>query len=87
MADEQAVALSVVEHAIHHYGEFIATTIRSGGMEGVFIPYLGKISVKHREQQFKDYIHTLSPIEQTVLRNMKQDELDIVFAYKEEAAV
>jgi len=53
----------------------------------VFIPYLGKISVKHREQQFKDYIHTLSPIEQTVLRNMKQDELDIVFAYKEEAAV
>jgi len=80
VAEEQNVSLMIVEHAVHHYGEFIATTIRSGGMEGVFIPYLGKIMVKHGEQQFKDYYHSLGPVDKAVLKGLTQTELNQLFA-------
>lgn len=50
-----------VEEAVGHFAEFIATTIRSGNMDGVLIPYMGKIQMKPMSAMYHDYLKALTP--------------------------
>lgn len=65
VAAETGLTLASVDSMIAHYGRFTSNVIRSGGMEGIFFPYLGKIHVKHESQQYKAFLHSLPA-------NMKQ---------------
>lgn len=59
IAEDANLNVSQVEDITKHCSSFIADTIRSGGLEGVMIPYLGKFQVKLHSQQYKDYLHSL----------------------------
>lgn len=74
VAEEQDLYISQVEGVLQHYSRYIARTIRSGSMEGVTIPYLGKIQVKHRAQQYKRLMFSLPPEWRKLLNDMPSKE-------------
>jgi hypothetical protein len=57
VAEELNVPQGTVDYVIHTFTQHINKTIRAGNMDGVAIPYLGKIQVKHINRQFADFIH------------------------------
>lgn len=62
VAEELGINMATVEGVLQHYASFIASTIRSGSLEGVFVPYLGKFQVKLKNQQYRAYLHSLPPM-------------------------
>lgn len=58
VAEETGLYQSAVENMVAHYAQFTANTIRSGTLEGVFFPFLGKIQVKPSAQQYKALYHS-----------------------------
>jgi hypothetical protein len=61
VSEELGIAQSVTQHALAHFSDFIAATVQIGNLEGVYVPYLGKFHVKHKAQQYKNYLLSLVP--------------------------
>ena len=59
IAEDMDMTIIQVEDITKHFSNFIGTTIHSGGLEGIMIPYLGKFQVKLHSQQYKDYLHAI----------------------------
>jgi nucleoid DNA-binding protein len=78
VAEEQDVTISQVEDILKHVARYTADVIRSGNLEGVMIPYLGKFQVKIKNQQYKDYYHALGKDMKGYLRN-NPEALKIIF--------
>jgi hypothetical protein len=84
VADELKSHPSIVAGCIDFYGEFIANTIRAGAMEGVIIPYLGKIQVKLINQQYKDFLHAQTPAFKKMVKDASGRQLDELFKFNDE---
>lgn len=50
---------SLIEDVLKSVSSYTADVIRMGGMEGVMLPYLGKLQVKPESQQYRDYVIAL----------------------------
>ena len=79
VALENKVTRQLVEEITSHYGHYIATVIRTGSLEGVIVPYLGKFQVKMKSIQYKDYWKALTPemrqlLQQNLLKGEGPDE-------------
>jgi nucleoid DNA-binding protein len=61
-AEDLGINISQVENILGHFADFTARTIRSGSLEGVCVPYLGKFQVKVKAQQYKEFLHSLHPV-------------------------
>ena len=72
IADDMNISIGTVEDIIRSVSSFTADTIRMGGLEGVMIPYLGKIHVKPYSQQYKDYLHSLGKEMKGYLKSNKK---------------
>lgn len=59
VSEELEQTISLTEEIIDHYSSFIASTISSGNLEGVFVPYLGKFQIKPKSEQYRSFIHSL----------------------------
>ena len=59
VAEELNIPKEQVAEVVKHYASFTVGRIRSGSMEGVTFPYLGKFLVKFRSQQYKDYLQSV----------------------------
>ena len=79
VAEEQEVYISQVESVLQHYSSFIARTIRSGSLEGVSVPYLGKFQVKFKNHQFRSYLHSLHPVFKKMLQQAPPGEMEKLF--------
>lgn len=60
-SSELKISEKKVAELIQFFTDQIGLEVRSGAMNGVMIPYLGKIQVKHELIQYKDFFHTLTP--------------------------
>lgn len=49
----------LIESVLDHHSKFIATKIRSGGFEGVRVPYFGVFEAKLRSVQMMNFSKTL----------------------------
>lgn len=81
IAIDLKVKNSVVEHIIYSYTAYIANTMKSGTMEGVCVPYLGKFQVKMENQQYKAYLHQLPVPFKQIFQNNPPAIIDEVFKY------
>jgi type II secretory pathway component PulF len=79
VSEELEQTQAYTEKILSHYSQFIANTIRSGSLEGVFIPFLGKIQPKLKNQQYRDYLHSLHPVFKKVLQTSSPDMVEKIF--------
>ena len=77
IAEDQNLPISLTEDIIQHTFNYVTDTIRSGSLEGVMIPYLGKFQVKAHSQQYRDYLHSLGKEMKGYFRNNK-DAMKII---------
>lgn len=76
IAEDMKLNIGTVEDIIKSVSSFTANTIRTGGLEGVMIPYLGKFQVKHRSQQYKDFKFALNKDMYPLLKQNKNRIVD-----------
>lgn len=79
VAEELDITQGQVETVLGEFTSIIATVIKSGTMEGVTIPYLGKIQVKFKTEQYKDLLHSIHPEFKKMLRSNTHDEVENLF--------
>lgn len=79
VAEELEITQGQVETVLKEFTDVIATVIKSGTMEGVSIPYLGKIQVKFKTEQYKDLLHSIHPEHKKILRGNTHDEVENLF--------
>lgn len=56
IANDMELPIYLVEDVVKSMGEFTANTIRTGDLEGVMWPYLGKFQVKPYSIQYNDFL-------------------------------
>lgn len=64
-----------VKDLISFFTQQITIEIKSGAMNGVMVPYLGKFQIKHDNLQYKEFFDTLTPDMQKIF-NRKEDKRD-----------
>jgi len=79
VAEELDITQGQVETVLKEFTDIIATVIKSGTMEGVSIPYLGKIQVKFKTEQYKDLLHSVHPDFKKILRSSTHDQVENLF--------
>lgn len=79
VSEEQQVRPAIVDGILKHYNNYIADTIRSGTMEGVMVPYLGKFQVKLKNQQYRAYLHSLHPVFKRVMESTPSNLIENLF--------
>jgi hypothetical protein len=86
VSEELDIPQSVTLHALSHFSDFTARTIETGNLEGVYYPYLGKFHVKHKAQQYKNYLLSLVPPLREQFRNNCSRMDDLTKIFKSDAA-
>ena len=83
VAEDLKINIEQVEEITKFFTGYIADTIRTGSLDGVTVPYLGKFHVKPYSQQYKDFLHSLGKEMKGYFRNNK-DAAGIIFKTDEE---
>ncbi len=83
VSEEMKCSTALVKECVEFYGQFIADTIRAGSLEGVAIPYLGKIQVKLINQQYKEFLHAQTPAFRRMLLDAPRTQIDELLKIEE----
>lgn len=79
VATEMSLTKGMVENIIQYHAQYTHRVIKSGTLEGVFFPYLGKIQPKLKLQQYKNFFHALVPQMRKMLKERGLEAVKVLY--------